>query len=57
MKAHPAYHEDPAEEEIDYLIVHTYPTFGKPHEWNEDCWCHPEWDVEVAGHLIHNVEN
>lgn len=37
--------------------VHVAPMFGRVHDLNDGCWCHPERDTEEYALVIHNVEH
>ncbi len=41
----------------DDRIHHIIPTFGREHESNERCWCHPDVKFELDGAIIiHKAE-
>lgn len=41
----------------DDPLTHVAPDFGREHELNTGCWCHPEQDTEVETVLVHNQEH
>jgi hypothetical protein len=48
---------DDFEEDDGEGVIHVYPSFGREHDFTDDCWCHPEWSTLKPGTLIHNAEN
>jgi hypothetical protein len=40
----------------DDPMCHVVPDFGREHQLNVGCWCHPEPDEEEELLLIHNAE-
>ncbi len=38
----------------DHEDIHVCPMFGREHELEDDCWCHPEENFD--GIMVHNVE-
>lgn len=36
--------------------VHIAPPFGREHDLDRDCWCHPEMSLASGQIVVHNVE-
>lgn len=37
--------------------LHVVPQFGRQHDINDGCWCHPERDKDDTDICMHNVEH
>ncbi len=37
--------------------VHVTPAFGREHDFDMECWCHPEPSEKCDRVIVHNVEH